>query len=128
GKSNVTNGKRFTNIVLNSPGRHGDSRCSPGIRTTPAAWEGPTQTPHKPDCRRKRGTGSGRLPVLLTNTKATYVIFPIGDEQVQGGHKPLLAYILIGINVLVFFLQLSIPPGEQQAFVNTYGMIPAEVT
>lgn len=55
------------------------------------------------------------------------MIFPIGDEQVQGGHKPLLAYILIGINVLVFFLQLSIPPGEQQAFVNTYGMIPAEV-
>lgn len=55
------------------------------------------------------------------------MIFPIGDEQVNGGHKPLIAYILIGINVLVFLMQVTVPVGEGQAIVNTYGMIPARI-
>jgi len=55
------------------------------------------------------------------------MIFPIGDEQVQGGHKPLFAYLLIAINVLVFFFQVTMPPGLQQAFVVEYGVIPKEI-
>jgi membrane associated rhomboid family serine protease len=55
------------------------------------------------------------------------MIFPIGDEQVQGGHKPLIAYLFIGLNVLVFLFQVTMPGGHQQGFVNTYGMIPVEI-
>jgi membrane associated rhomboid family serine protease len=56
------------------------------------------------------------------------MIFPIGDEQVHGGHKPFITYLFIGINVLVFLLQVTLPPGQQQGFVETYGMIPAEIS
>lgn len=55
------------------------------------------------------------------------MIFPIGDEQVQGGHKPVIAYSLIGINILVFLFQVSMPPGQQQGFVYEYGVIPREI-
>lgn len=55
------------------------------------------------------------------------MIFPIGDEQVVGRHKPLLAYLLIGINVLVFIFQVSIPPGSQQAFIMMFGVIPSDI-
>lgn len=55
------------------------------------------------------------------------MIFPIGDDQVRGGHKPFFAYLLIGINVAVFLFQLTIPSSYQEAFVQTYGVIPAEI-
>lgn len=55
------------------------------------------------------------------------MIFPIGDEQVKGGHKPLVAYLLIGINILVFFFQVSLPSSQQQALVFEYGIIPNEI-
>ncbi len=55
------------------------------------------------------------------------MIFPVGDEQVTGKHKPLVAYILIGINILVFILQISLPVGDQLTFVLEYGVIPREI-
>lgn len=55
------------------------------------------------------------------------MLFPIGDEQVTGKHKPLVAYILIGINVLVFIYQISIPHGAQMDFVRAYAVIPVNI-
>lgn len=55
------------------------------------------------------------------------MIFPIGDDQVQGGHKPYFAYLLILANVVVFMFQLTIPPAYQEAFVQTYGVVPEEI-
>lgn len=55
------------------------------------------------------------------------MIIPIGDDQVEGGHKPVMAYALIGINLIVFFLQLKVPAGQQQTFVDSYGLIPREI-
>lgn len=55
------------------------------------------------------------------------MIFPIGDEQVLGGHKPFFSYLLIGINILVFVIQVTMPPGLQQGFVMEYGVIPKEI-
>ncbi len=55
------------------------------------------------------------------------MIFPIGDEQVQGGHKPLIAYVLIGLNILVFLFQVTMPQGQQQVFVYEFGVIPYEI-
>ena len=37
------------------------------------------------------------------------MIFPIGDDQVQGGSKPIFSYAFIGLNIMIFFLQLSVP-------------------
>jgi membrane associated rhomboid family serine protease len=34
------------------------------------------------------------------------MFFPIGDTQVQGGHKPYFAYGFIALNVLIFGLQM----------------------
>ncbi len=51
------------------------------------------------------------------------MVFPIGDDQVRGGHPPLVAYAFIAINV-VFFLYQFTQPG---ALVCEWGAIPAEI-
>ena len=51
------------------------------------------------------------------------MIFPIGDDQVQGGAKPIFSYAFIGINILVFLLQ-SMTPG---ALICEFGSIPYEI-
>ncbi len=56
------------------------------------------------------------------------MIFPIGDEQIEGGHKPYVSYTLIGLNVLVFIFQATLAVGAQQGFVVEYGAIPYEIT
>ncbi len=55
------------------------------------------------------------------------MIFPIGDENVKGGSFPYLSYAFIAINVLVFLYQAMLPPEAGNAFVMTYGSIPAEI-
>ena len=55
------------------------------------------------------------------------MIFPIGDDQVEGGHKPIISYSLIVINVIVFMLQVSLPQAQLQAFIFQYGSIPQEI-
>ena len=55
------------------------------------------------------------------------MLFPIGDEQVTGRHKPIVSYVLIGINLLVFAFQVSIPAAEQFSFVRAYGVVPSNL-
>jgi len=55
------------------------------------------------------------------------MIFPVGDDQVQGGHKPLFAYGFLLLNILVFFYEISLGFGSQ-AFVTEYGALPGEIT
>ncbi len=55
------------------------------------------------------------------------MIFPIGDEQVKGGFKPIFSYLLIGINVIIFLFQFSMPQAQLQSFIYQYGSIPAEL-
>ncbi len=54
------------------------------------------------------------------------MIFPIGDDQVQGGAKPIFSYLFIGINVLVFLYQATLQP-DCSEFVKHYGAIPDEI-
>jgi len=54
------------------------------------------------------------------------MIFPIGDDNMQGGFKPIFSYFFIGLNVLVFLYQVTLQP-DCSAFVNHYGTIPAEI-
>jgi membrane associated rhomboid family serine protease len=54
------------------------------------------------------------------------MIFPIGDDQLKGGHRPIVSYSLIAFNVIGYFLQNTDPSG--QLYVQQYGCIPAEIS
>lgn len=55
-------------------------------------------------------------------------MFPIGDENRQGHITPIVNYVLIALNMLVFFYQISLGSEEAiQSFINTYGVIPQEI-
>lgn len=54
------------------------------------------------------------------------MIFPIGDDNIVGGHKPIVSYSLIVINVAVFMYELSLGTGVE-AFITDYGMMPAKI-
>ena len=54
------------------------------------------------------------------------MLFPIGDDQVKGGHFPLFSYGFIVLNILIFAFQYSLPAGQQGAFIHNYGSVPAE--
>lgn len=56
------------------------------------------------------------------------MIYPIGDQQIKGGHKPYVSYSLIAINVIVFLFQVIMPVNEHEAFIFAYGTIPQEIT
>lgn len=55
-------------------------------------------------------------------------MFPIGDDQVQGGYRPIFAYALIVLNVLIFLFQVTLSPNQLEQFVGNYGTVPAEIT
>lgn len=52
------------------------------------------------------------------------MLFPIGDDQVKGGHFPLFSYLFIAINTAIFLFQASLPGVELEAFIFDYGSIP----
>lgn len=54
------------------------------------------------------------------------MLFPIGDDQLKGSHKPIVSYSLIATNVLCYFLQNTDPTGS--LYVVDFGSIPAEIS
>jgi membrane associated rhomboid family serine protease len=52
------------------------------------------------------------------------MLFPIGDDQVKGGHFPLFSYLFIALNTAIFLFQASLPGAELEAFIFDYGSIP----
>ncbi|MEP7320724.1 MAG: rhomboid family intramembrane serine protease [Saprospiraceae bacterium] len=55
-------------------------------------------------------------------------MFPIGDDQVKGGYKPIFAYAIIVLNVLVFIFQVTLSPAQLEQFIGNYGTVPAQIT
>lgn len=55
------------------------------------------------------------------------MLLPIGDEQVQGGAKPIFSYGLIFINILVFLYEFGMPPELSEHFIYHFGAIPEEI-
>ncbi len=55
------------------------------------------------------------------------MFFPIGDDQVKGGHFPLLSYTLIVLNVVIYLYEASLSPQLLQDFIMTWGAQPAEI-
>ncbi len=53
-------------------------------------------------------------------------MIPIRDT-VQSRTYPIVNMLIIGVNVLVYFYQLSLGPGAEE-FIITYGLIPARYT
>ena len=51
------------------------------------------------------------------------MFFPIGDTQVHGGHKPIISYSFIFINIAVFLLQIS-TPGH---LICSFSTIPMDI-
>lgn len=56
------------------------------------------------------------------------MIFPIGDDQVKGGHLPIFSYSFIAINIAIYFVQSSFSPGQLAGFFNYFGSIPYEIS
>lgn len=56
------------------------------------------------------------------------MIFPIGDDQVKGGYRPVFSYGLIALNVAVFLVEAQMPETRQASFVHLFGSVPAEIT
>lgn len=54
------------------------------------------------------------------------MIFPIGDDNIVGGHKPLVSYSFILINIAVFLYEVSLGTSVE-GFLHTYGTIPNEI-
>jgi len=56
------------------------------------------------------------------------MIFPIGDDQIKGGYKPIFSYTFIVINVLLFLYEMNLKStGQLNGFINEYGAIPTEI-
>jgi membrane associated rhomboid family serine protease len=55
------------------------------------------------------------------------MFFPVGDDQVRGGHRPNFAYGFIALNVLIFLYQVNLGPEAGQQFVYDWGAIPARI-
>lgn len=55
------------------------------------------------------------------------MLFPIGDDNIKGGHPPVFSYIFLLLNILVFVFQSSMIAPAQAAFVETWGVIPYEI-
>lgn len=56
------------------------------------------------------------------------MIFPIGDDQIKGGYKPIFSYTFIVINVLVFLYEMNLQAsGQLSGFISEYGAIPTEI-
>ncbi len=55
------------------------------------------------------------------------MIFPIGDDNIIGGHKPYVSYGLIIINVIIFIYTISLGQQYGSVFLNKFGTIPFEI-
>ncbi|MCA1667782.1 MAG: rhomboid family intramembrane serine protease, partial [Thermomicrobia bacterium] len=55
-------------------------------------------------------------------------MFPIGDDNRDRLHRPVVTYLLIALNVAVFLYMLTLRGNDQNFFVAQWGVIPARFT
>ncbi|MBK6931739.1 MAG: rhomboid family intramembrane serine protease [Saprospirales bacterium] len=56
------------------------------------------------------------------------MLFPVGDDNMDGGHSAVFSYLFLAVNAGLFIFQTALPEGAQAGFVKTYGAIPAEIS
>jgi membrane associated rhomboid family serine protease len=54
-------------------------------------------------------------------------MLPVGDDDVQGASLPVVSWLLIGINILAFFYELSLGSDQLQQFFNQFGVVPVQI-
>ena len=55
-------------------------------------------------------------------------MFPIGDDNVRGGGKPWVTWLLMGANIALFIYELTLmSAGKLEQFMLTYGVVPAQI-
>ena len=58
----------------------------------------------------------------------SYMIFPIGDDQIKGGYKPIFSYTFIVINVILFLYEMVLQSnGQLTGFINHFGATPVNI-
>lgn len=55
------------------------------------------------------------------------MFFPIGDLNIKHGCKPIITYIIIAINIVVFAYQFTLTRASASEFIYQYGCIPIEI-
>jgi len=55
------------------------------------------------------------------------MIIPFGDENIEGGHKPLVAYSFLAINIAIFIFQLSMGMDNYLASFESFSLTPLTV-
>ena len=56
------------------------------------------------------------------------MIFPIGDDQIKGGYKPIFSYSFIAVNILLFLYEMHLQTSRQLGdFIMHYGAIPTDI-
>jgi len=55
------------------------------------------------------------------------MFFPIWDDQVHKGYKPIFSRLFLALNVAVFLYQATLSPASFNSFVTTFWTIPAEI-
>ena len=56
------------------------------------------------------------------------MLFPIGDDNIERGHRAIFSHLFLWLNVAVFVFLLRMPGvGSQAAFVETWGAVPTEI-
>jgi len=51
----------------------------------------------------------------------------VGDDDVRGASLPVVSWLLIGINILAFFYELSLGSDQLQQFFNQFGVVPVQI-
>jgi membrane associated rhomboid family serine protease len=54
-------------------------------------------------------------------------MLPVGDDDVRGASLPVVSWLLIGINILAFFYELSLGSDQLQQFFNQFGVVPVKI-
>lgn len=55
------------------------------------------------------------------------MLFPIGDTQVEEGHKPYLSHLFLFLNIIIFFYEVSLGGALTNQFLIKFGVIPVEI-
>ncbi|WP_236975445.1 rhomboid family intramembrane serine protease [Membranihabitans maritimus] len=54
------------------------------------------------------------------------MIFPIGDDNIKGGAKPVFTYFFLLSNILIYIYEVSLGGNYLQVFFNTFGTVPKD--
>jgi membrane associated rhomboid family serine protease len=55
------------------------------------------------------------------------MIFPIGDDNVQGGNRPIFSYFFLFLNIVIFGFEFSLSENDLNIFIENYGAVPVEI-